>query len=291
MIPAATPADEPRIPSPEASRAFPVVSSRRPSLGALATVLRITIARQMRGKRIWLFVLMFAAPVAIALLVRRYDQPYDPEESERALIYGLIPQAIVPLAALLFASSLVQDDVEEQTLTYFLIRPIPRWAIYLVKVLGATLVTSVLAAIFTTAVTAAVRGGLPESDPSALFRQAGVLAGLSALSLLAYIAIFGLLGLFTRRVLVIGVGYILVFEGVVSNIPFLVRYGTILFHVRVLAVRLLGLDGGAWSIDPAEAPAVATSLAVLTGAAAIFMALGAWFFSSREFRVKTPEGS
>jgi ABC-2 type transport system permease protein len=271
--------------------AAPPDLSNRPSFGALATVLRITIARQMRGKRIWLFILMFAAPLAIALLVRRYDQPYDPAESERALIFGLIPQAILPLAALLFASSLVQDDVEEQTLTYFLIRPIPKWTIYLIKVLGATLVTSALAAVFTAATLAAVRGALPEEAPEALLKEAGVLAGLSALALMAYISIFGLLGLFTRRVLVIGVGYILVFEGVVSNIPFLVRYGTILFHTRVLAVRWLGLDGGFASIDVDEAPAAATSLAALLGATALFLVFGAWLFSKREFRVKTPEGS
>ena len=30
---------------------------------------------------------------------------------------------------------------------------------------------------------------------------------------------------------------------------------------------------------------------VLLGAAAFFIALGAWIFSTREFRVKTPEGS
>ena len=29
------------------------------------------------------------------------------------------------VAALLFASGMVQDDVEEQTLTYLLIRPVP----------------------------------------------------------------------------------------------------------------------------------------------------------------------
>ncbi|MDG3007028.1 ABC transporter permease [Paludisphaera mucosa] len=279
------------VPAAPAPWAEPVAIANRPSLGALATVLRITVARQMRGKRIWTFVVLFAAPIAIALLVRRHQDPYDPADSERALIFGLIPQAILPLAALLFASSLVQDDVEEQTLTYFLIRPIPRWAIYLVKVLGATLVTSALAGVFTAAAIVAVRSGTPETDAASLLTESGVVAGLSALALAAYVTIFSFLGLLTRRVLVIGVAYILIFEGVVSRIPFLVRNGTILYHVRVLAVRLLGLDGSPWSIDLALAPSVATSLASLLGAAGLFLALGAWIFSTREFRVKTPEGS
>jgi len=283
MSPDATPVLE--TPAP------PRAGSGPPPLGALATVVRITIARQMRGKRIWLFVLLFAAPLGIALLARRYDASYDPADAERILIFGLIPQAILPLAALLFASSLVQDDVEEQTLTYFLIRPIPKWAIYLAKVVAATAVTSLLAALFTAATFAAARAGLPDDSPAKWLGAAGLMSGLSALALLAYIAIFGLLGLFTRRVLVVGVGYILLFEGLVSNVPFLVRYGTILYHVRVLAVRLLGLPGDRWSIDPAEAPGVGTSALALAGVAAAFLALGAWLFSVREFRVKTPEGS
>lgn len=264
--------------------------SNRPPLGALATVVRITIARQIRGRRIWLFILMFAVPPAIALLVRRHDTAYDPDESAMALLFMLIPQGVLPLAALLFASSLVQDDVEEQTLTYFLIRPIPRWAIYVAKVIGAVLVTSTLAALFTAATLAAIRWGVDGYGPAELAREAGVLAATSSLAMLAYISIFGLLGLVTKRVLVLGVGYVVLFEGIVSNIPFLVRYGTVLFHVRVLAVRWLGLDGGPWSIDPATAPAAATSIACLAVASAAFLALGAWLFGAREFRVKTPEG-
>lgn len=280
-------------PSPVSSStpwAKPVSLSNSPPLGALATILGITVARQLRGKRIWLFVLLFAAPVAMALLVRRNEVAYSAGESERALIFGLIPQAVLPLAALMFASSLVQDDVEEQTLTYLLIRPIPRWAVYLAKVLGAVLVTAVLAALFTTAAMAAVNWGIDHYGATELIEQAGATSGLWALVLLAYISIFSFLGLLTKRVLVVGVGYTLVFEGIVSNIPFLIRYGTILFHLRVLAVRLLGVDGGDWSINLEDAPTVATSVSVLLGVSAVFLALGAWLFSVREFRVKTPEG-
>lgn len=272
-------------PAPEA-RAI----SNRPSPGSLAAVVRITVARQLRGKRIWLFALMFAMPTALAILVRRHAHFYQPDDSAMALLHVLIPQAIVPLTALLFASSLVQDDVEEQTLTYFLIRPIPRWAIYVAKALGAVLTTSALAAVFMTSTVAAIRWGVDGFGAPELAREAGVLTATSTLSMLAYISIFGLLGLLTKRVLVAGVGYVIFFEGFVSNIPFLIRHATVLFHVRVLTVRWLGLDGRPWSIDPETAPAASISLACLAGTSALFLALGAWLFSAREFRVKTPEG-
>jgi ABC-2 type transport system permease protein len=277
-------------PAPAAAAPDARAISNRPSLGSLAAVVRITMARQLRGKRIWLLALMFALPAAIALLVRRHADPYEPDDSAMALLHVLIPQAIVPLTALLFASSLVQDDLEEQTLTYFLIRPVPRWAIYVAKAVGAVLTTSALAAIFTTATVAAIRWGVHDFGPEELAREAGLLAATSTLAMLAYINIFGLLGLLTKRVLVAGVGYVIFFEGVVSNIPFLIRYATVLFHVRVLAVNWLGLDGRPWSIDPETAPTASTSLACLVGTSVLFLTLGAWLFAAREFRVKTPEG-
>lgn len=275
--------------APEATTA-PRAISNRPPLGAIATVVGITVARQLRGKRIWLFAAMFALPLAIALLMRRYAEPYEPEDAAIGLLLVLIPQAVVPLTALLFASSLVQDDVEEQTLTYFLIRPVPRWAIYVAKVLGAALVTSALATLFITATLAAIWWGVDGRGAGDLAYEAAALTTASALAMLAYIGIFGLLSLLTKRVLVVGVGYVILFEGIVSNIPFLIRYATVLFHARVLELRWLDLDGKPWAIDPATAPAASTSLAFLAGASAVFLGLGAWLFSAREFRVKTPEG-
>jgi len=250
-------------------------------------VLAITTARLVRGKRILVFAALFALPTVLALVAR--DQ--DPVLQETVLVFGLIPQAIIPLTALLFGSGLVQDDVEEQTLTYLLIRPVPRWAIYLAKVLGATLVTAAFAAPFIASVLAAIHAGEPEYDAGATAARAGVVAGLTTLSLLDYIAVFGCLGLVTRKSLAIGVAYILVFEGFLANVPFVVRYATVMFYNRVLAVRWLGLPGDDWGINLDEVPSAATCLGVLLGASGFFIALGAWIFRTREFRVKTPEGS
>lgn len=265
--------------------------SSRPTLSALLTVWGITASRLLRGRRFWLFLVLFLAPSALVLLVRRYDEFYDGAEAERVILFVLFFHAVIPLAALLFAASLIQDDVEEQTLTYFLIRPIPRWMIYVVKALGGALATSALASVFAALAMVAARWGELGHDVDWLLQRAGILAGLVSLGVLAYVAIFGCLGLLTKRALSIGIFYILVFEVSLANIPFLLRYVTIIHHLRILGIAWLGLDPVDWSIDMAEAPSPATSLQVLLGASAFFIALGAWIFSTREFRVKTPEGN
>jgi ABC-2 type transport system permease protein len=271
--------------------AEPVRLSRRVPLSALVTLLGITAARQTRGRRLLIFSLLFALPILFAVLAHRFQVPYEASEVETVLVFGLIPQALVPLTALLFASGMVQDDVEEQTLTYLLIRPIPRWLIYVAKVAATWLVTSALASVFTAAALVAVYWGTNEPDTPALIRRAMLISGLLSLSLLAYIAIFGGLSLLIRRSLVLGVGYIVVFEGVLANIDFVVRHLTVMYYVRTLSVRWLDLPGADWSIDPATAPSAMTCLLTLFGIGAVLALLGSWLFSIREFRVKTPDGN
>ena len=47
------------------------------------------------------------------------------------LVFNLLPHGLAPLTALLYAAGVISDEVEEQTLTYLLMRSVPRWALYL----------------------------------------------------------------------------------------------------------------------------------------------------------------
>ncbi len=271
--------------------ATPIPLSRRIDLAAIWTVVRITVARQSRGRRLLVIAMLFTLPIVIAIVGRRYDVNYMADEVENVLIFGMIFQALVPLSALLFASGMVQDDLEEQTLTYLLIRPIPRWAIYLAKLLATFLVAFIRAVLFTTATLIVIHWDDPDLWKSVLLGRAPLITALLALCLSAYVAIFGGLSLWVRRTLVIGAIYIVVFEGVLANIDFVVRNVTIMYYIRVLSVRWLDLPGADWSIDLATAPTVATCLITLLTATSVIALASAWTFGTREFRVKTPEGS
>jgi ABC-2 type transport system permease protein len=269
----------------------PMPLSHRVSLSAIWTVVRITVARQGRGIRLLILAVLFSLPIVIAVVTRRFQDPYQPESAEGALIFGLIFQALLPVSALLFASGMVQDDIEEQTLTYFLIRPIPRWAIYLAKLLGTFVVTAMRALVFTIATLVTIYWGEDDLIKPVLTERAPIIVALAALSLSAYVTIFGGLSLWVRRTLVFGAIYIVVFEGVFANIDFVIREATVMYHIRVLAVRWLEMPGTDWSIDLSTAPAASTCLIVLLTVSAVFAAFGALTFGMREFRVKTPEGS
>src|SRR5262249_36247372 len=197
--------------------------SRGVRLSTLGSLFWLALRQLCRGKRLLILCALFTLPIVLAILARVYN-PNDPRSNVAFdLVLNMVPHALVPLVALLFASGMIQDEVEEQTLTYLLVRPLPKWAIYLVKLLAALLVSVVLTAVFITLTYAVIYGGdaalgdqvLPVCLPRTL--------ALLTLSLTAYCAVFGFLSLWVKRSLVIGVAYIALFEGVLASIDFAVR--------------------------------------------------------------------
>jgi ABC-2 type transport system permease protein len=270
-----------------------VVLSRRPHWGTLATLFVLTLRQQVRGRRLLLLSLLFALPSVLAAVVNLASRfPPTSENLQFAFVFNLIPHALAPLAALLYATGIIQDEVEEQTLTYLLLRPLPRWAIYLVKLLATLLLISVLTAVFTTAASAVITLTAREPMSSTLIVQAMKTAVALSLAQAGYCGLFGLMGLLMRRSLIVGVAYIFLFEGVLASLDTVARRLTIMYYFRVLILRWLNpADGKEWSIDLASAPDARTCVLTLLSVGLVLAVAAAFFFTGREFRMKTPEGN
>lgn len=259
-----------------------------------------TALDQLRSRRVLITLGLFALPVAFAGVLRYYGQggfsqataQYEPAFAEYAFILGMIPQGLLPLAALLFTSGLVQDEVEGQTLTYLLTRPLPKWSIYAAKLSATYVVLAALSAVAVGVTYAVVAWGQPEFWASAGWGRLLRVEGIFSLVLLAYCAIFGYLGLLTRWSLILGVIYILVLEGLVANIDFVVRKITVRYYGLVLTERSIErLQPPSAMMDLTNAPEVRGCVLTLLGIAAVGIAAACWTFATREFRVKTPEGN
>jgi ABC-2 type transport system permease protein len=270
-----------------------IVLSRCPDLRALAALFVLTLRQYVRGRRLLVLSLLFALPSALTLLVSLTSGHAPPASGlEFAFVFNLIPHALAPLAALLYAAGIIQDDVEEQTLTYLLLRPLPRWGLYLVKWLATLLVVTVLTAVFT-AITLAVIA-LTASEPATvgLIGRALKVAGLLGLAQVAYCGLFGFLGLLMRHSFLAGVAYIVVLEGLLASLPTVARQLTVMYYFRVLAMRWLEPEGAKeWAITLATAPTARTCVLTLLGVGLVSAVAAAVFFASREFRMKTPDGN
>lgn len=258
------------------------------ALGALFT---LTLRQHIRGRRLVLLCFLFLLPTFVAMLaLNAGSYPPEAENLEFALIFSMLPHALIPLAALLYASGMIQDEIEDQTLTYLMIRPLPRRLLYLVKLLATVVLTILLTAIFTLITYVAIYAGAADFS-EALLEKAPVAVFIFALGVTAYCSIFGCISLYTSRALVVGIAYVVIFEGVIANIPFAVREFTVMFYLRVLAIEWVGISSAEWDIGRATAPEPATCVGILLGVSVAAAALAAIAFANREFRVKTPEGN
>jgi ABC-2 type transport system permease protein len=296
---------------PEAAVSNPavVIPHHRPAGGlnltSLAALYALTVRQHLHGRRWMVMAVLFLLPAGLAVLIRATEPEAPPIAIEFMVAFFLVPQALLPIVALVYASGIIQDEQEDQTLTYLLVRPISRWALYLVKLLATLTTTVVLTAVFTALTFAAiyVGGDLAIGD---VMRRCFAAICVHGLSVAAYCCLFGLIGLYTRRALVAGILYTAVIEGLLANLPFGLRFVTVIYYARVIAYRTLDfrftehgrtedLAAAAWQFDVRTDPGLgahaplATCVLVLAAAGLACALLGAWVCHRREFHVKTPE--
>ena len=300
-------------------KSAPTTISQRPTSGAsdarrsggvnlivLWTLYTLTLRQHMHGKR-WMVVgVLFLLPAGLAILLRVIAPNVPSIVLEFLFAFMLIPQALLPLLALLYASGMIQDEQEEQTITYLLIRPLPRWGLYTVKLLATLTTTIVLTVVFTGITYAAIYLGSDAPVEATVRRCGSSAAGIQALAVATYCCLFGLLSLLTKRTLIVGILYSVIIEGVLANLPFGVRLLTVIYYARLIAYRTfpfiedfqgrkINLAADAWQFnvqaDPnlLEHPTGSTCITVLLATCAVSTVLAAIICSRREFHVKTPE--
>jgi len=219
------------------------------------------VLRQLitRG-RLAALLLVGAVVAAIAIAVGASDNRTDPVETGVRLISDLGFTTLVPIVALVFASAALGDMREDGTLVYLWLRPMDRWPIavgaWLASItlsLPLTLVPLVVSAV-------AVDGG---SD----LVRATVLAGV--IGVVAYSALFVLLGLLLKNSIVWGLGYILIWEGIVAAFGSFAAKLAIRGYTRSILTSLtdINLDLGDLSLPVAViVPLVVAAVALVLAA-------------------------
>jgi ABC-2 type transport system permease protein len=165
-----------------------------------------------RGRRLLVVAVLLAVPALLALAEAAGASNEDPGRFTIDLFAQLVLPVLLPLTALIFATTALGSEIEDRTLVYLTLRPVSRLSVVLAKLLATVLITAILvemslAATYGIAAHAAIDG-----------RALGalLLAGLGGC--LAYTGAFLLLGLLApRRALVIGFVYVLIWEGLVAG--------------------------------------------------------------------------
>jgi ABC-2 type transport system permease protein len=288
-----------------------VVRDPRPAGGlnltSLTALYVLTVRQHLHGRRWMVMAAIFLLPAGLSILIRATATEIPSVGVEFMIAFFLIPQALLPLVALVYASGIIQDEQEDQTLTYLLVRPISRWALYLVKLLATLTTTIVLTAVFTVLTYATIYVGTGESAAD-VTRRCLIAVGVHGLAVGMYCCLFGLIGLYTRRALVAGILYSAVIEGLLANLPFGLRFVTVIYYARLAAYRSMDFKftdrrgthdvaAIAWQLDVrndpglTDHPQLESCVLVLVFAGVACALVGALLCYRREFHVKTPESN
>jgi ABC-2 type transport system permease protein len=269
---------------------------------AIWTLYVLTVRQHLHGRRWLVMAILFSLPVGLTILIRATADELPAKVTEMMIAFLLFPQALLPILALTYAAGIIRDEQEEQTLTYLLIRPIPRWAIFTVKMLATLSTTATLTTLFTVLTFVAIYIGsdVPFDEASVRCLKTIVLHNLAVI---AYCCLFGLVSLMTNWTLIAGILYTVLVEGLVANLPFGIRSITVIYYCRTIAYQWMDfkvtnhghtedLAADVWQIDPktvGDMPSIQTCVTVLLVASLVFTVIGSLMCARREFHVKTPE--
>jgi ABC-2 type transport system permease protein len=223
------------------------------------TILRIT-ARALLGRRRLLLLLPLPA-LMVGLAVLADGMGARPDEWVGPVVNGLGLGVVLPVMALVAGTGVLRSEIDDGTLPHILAKPLPRREIILAKLVVATVTTALTVggALFVVGVVAgSTRFG------------AGLAVG-ATVGALAYCALFLALSLLTSRPVLVGLAYVLVWEGLLGNLV----AGTRLLSVQQYVATVSAEIGRTGLLTPT----VSLSLSLVM--AALFVTGATWLATDR----------
>lgn len=230
-----------------------------PPFVAVRRLLSISTRGLARTGRTLALAAIATLPILVAIAQR-----IDGEESSAVVYADLLAQLIIPtvvaFVALVLAASAIGDDREDGTILFLVATSIPRSLLVASKAVAAWLV-SMLVLIPSLVATATILG---QTSAGALAWPLIAVALVSA----AYAGIFTWVSLLTRRAIIVGAVYVLLWEGTIA---------TFADSADRLSLAAYGRRIAAAGVGDIDAPAMglATAIIVLAAAAVVGVWLGA----------------
>jgi ABC-2 type transport system permease protein len=231
-------------------------------------IARVTLRALLGRRRTILMLLLAGVPILVGLLVRANT---DGIEEVGATLDGLVVRIILPLVALVFGTAALGSELEDGTAVHLLTKPIGRTTIVLAKVAVAGTLTAALVVPSTVITTILLTRPSDEVASNVISLGLGVLAG----SFL-YASIFAALGVITSRGLILGLGYALIWEGLLAGL----LPGTQVFSVREY------VRGIVHAVSPGVIGSIVGSGALLYAAIALAAALAIASYRLATYQVR-----
>lgn len=233
-------------------------------------VYRLTLRSILDGRKPLALLVLALVPVAAAIVFAAAGD-LDPRIFWARLLQRLVIPTVTAFVAVVIGASAIGDEREDGTILYLVATPIPRRTLVLTKILAAW--TASMALLAPAVIVAGVIAlGDRLSADAILWPLLGV-----ALSALCYCGVTSWLSMISRRPVVIGALYILLWEGSIATFAASADRFSIAAYGRAIAVE------GVVDVNAPDASAT-TAVVVL----AVAVAVAAWAATRRFTRTELP---
>lgn len=227
----------------------------------MSVLYRLTLRQLLRGKRIVVLALIPLAPAAVAAAYG-----LSSNADKRNAYAGIIESIFLPIAlaivALILGASAIGDEREDATIVYIAVTPLPRRTIVVAKVLAAWTVTLLCVPTIAASLIFVFGSGAGASN---VWRAIVAVVACGA----AYVAVFALLSLYTRRPVLLGALYVVLWEGSIANFaPSADRLSISAYGRAIVAGGLSGAQR--FNVPSSSTVESIVVLAVITVAAALY---------------------
>lgn len=174
-------------------------------------IIRVTLLQLIGRRRSIGLIALGLIPALILLLFALNEPDRETEEFFRTVILFLVLGVTVPITSIMLGSSSLGDERENKTISFLALRPIRREVIAAAKLI-ATWTASFLIGGAGALATAAVLGVSVGS-----WNEVPAILVAAAITSLGFAAVLQVVGYITDRAVVIGLGYLLIWEGIVTG--------------------------------------------------------------------------
>lgn len=235
----------------------------------MSLIFSLTVRQLAAQRRILVVLLLAAAPVAVAAVFRVLAPDVDPDRFADNLVNQLIVAAVLPISVLIAGTMAFGHEIEDRTLSYLVLKPVPRWQIALPKLAAAIAVGGIPVFIGGVATALVMPGG-------DVANAAGLAVALLA-GAVAYASVFTLAGLVTQHALAFGLIYVVLWEGAVAQFLAGIKY----LSVRQYTLSIID------SLTPDRLATLRLDLVELPAAAIGAVLVAAGFFALTVYRLRT----
>jgi ABC-2 type transport system permease protein len=273
-----------------------MTTNRRPTvLSSAMRIFDLSLGQMLWSRRSVILGILLGGPVLLAAAVRILVALYaagfriNGAAAVGSTVFGLMIwllyiRFIIPILGVFFGTSLIADEVDDKTITYLFTRPIPRSAVLIGKYLAyvACTVLLVLPSVILVFFLIVPMGG---SSIAAEFPSLMADLGMLVAGLVAYGAVFALVGTRLKRPLIIGLVFAFGWEPTVLLFPGYLKRLTVAYYLQALVRHEMPQDSGLSTLLELfrEVPTVPVSLVCLAIITSICLWMAGRAVEQREY--------